>query len=77
MKTEIKYARDSNISLLRSNPVFKIRKRVAKGGKLKDLSSSQFGDNLKTLISKKMYSFNKKVSIGSFVSALDSLNINV
>ena len=42
MKTEIQYARDSSISLPRSNPVFKIRKRVAKGGKLKELSSSQF-----------------------------------
>ena len=29
MKTEIQYARDSSISLPRSNPVFKIRKRVA------------------------------------------------
>ena len=77
MKTEIQYARDSSISLPRSNPVFKIRKRVAKGGKLKDLSSSEFGDNLKTLISKKISSLNKKVSIASFVSALDSININV
>ena len=74
MKTEVQYSRDSSISLPRNNPVFKIRKRKGKGEKLKDLSPLEFGENLKILISKKMSSLDKKVTIASFVSVLDAMN---
>lgn len=73
LKTEVQYSRDSSISLPRNSPVFKIRKRKSKGDKLHDLTAEEFGSNMKTLISKKLSAVDKKVTIESFVSALDSL----
>ena len=74
MKTEVQYSRDSSIYLPKNNPVFKIRKRKGKGEKQQDLSPLEFGENLKILISKKISSLDKKVTIASFVSVMDSMN---
>ena len=66
-------SRDSSISLPRNNPVFRIRKRRGRAEKMQDLTPIEFGDNLKILISKKVSSLDKKVTIDNFVSALESL----
>lgn len=70
---EVQFSRDSSISLPRNNPVFKIRKKAAIGGKFQDLTPREFGENLKILISKKISSMDKKITIANFVSVLDSL----
>ena len=75
MKMEVQYSRDNSLSLPRNNPVFKIRKKKAKGAgqKMQDLSPEEFGENLKILISKKFSSMNKTVSIETFVSTMESM----
>ena len=67
MKMEAQYVRDSCISLPKSNPVFCIRKRRAKGDKLWDLTPQEFGENLQILISKKVSALNKSVTNANFV----------
>ena len=74
LKIEVQYSRDSSISLPRNNPVFRIRKRKGKGEKLQDLTPLEFGENLKILISKKISALDKKVTIASFVSVMDSMH---
>ena len=73
MKMEVQYSTDSCLSIPRSNPVFRIRKRKAKGKMMQDLTPQEFGDNLKVLISKKVSALNKNVSIASFVTAMESM----
>ena len=73
MKMEVQYARDSSLTLPRTNQVFRIRKRIHKEDKLRDLTPEEFGENLKMLITKKLSSLDKKISIESFVSAMESL----
>ena len=75
IKMEVQYSRDSSLSLPKNNPVFRIRKKKAKGSvqKLQDLSPQEFGENLKILISKKFASMNRNVSIETFVSTMESL----
>ena len=75
MKMEVQYSRDSSLSLPKNNPVFRIRKKKAKGSvqKLQDLSPQEFGENLKILISKKFASMNRNVSIETFFSTMESI----
>ena len=73
MKMEVQYSRDSSLILPRTNLVFRIRKRRNKGGKMQDLTPEEFGENLKMLITKKVSPLDKKISIESFVNAMESL----
>ena len=41
--------------------------------KMQDLTPDEFGENVKKLITKKVYSLDKKISIEYFVSAMESL----
>jgi hypothetical protein len=72
MKMEVQYARDTSRSIPRSNPVFKIRATVKKGQKSHELSSLEFGENLKSLIAKKCAASGKAISITSFISDMYS-----
>ena len=73
MKMEVQYSRDSSLTLPRTNPVFRIRKRINKGGKMQDLTPEEFGENFKMLITKLVSSLDKKISIESFLYAMESL----
>ena len=73
MKMEVQFSRDSSLSLPKNSPVFRIRKKRAKGEKMQDLSPEEFGENLKTLISKKFSAMNKNVSIETFVSTMEAM----
>ena len=73
MKMEVQYSRDSCLSLPKNNPVFRIRKKRAKGEKMQDLSPEEFGENMKILISKKFSAMNKNVSIETFVSTMEAM----
>ena len=73
MKMEVQYARDTSMSIPRSNPIFQIRTKKQQGKKARDLTAEEFGENLKSLINKKMAAMGKEVSIADFVSTLDTL----
>ena len=73
LKIEVQYARDSSLTLPRSNLIFRIRKKSHKEGKMQDLTYEEFGENLKKLLTKKVSSLDKKISIDNFVSALESI----
>lgn len=73
MKTEVQYAKDSCISLPKTNPVFRIWKRRAKGDKLQDLTPQEFGENLEIFISKMVSALKKSVTIANFLFVMDLL----
>ena len=60
LKIEVQYARDSSLTLPRSNLIFRIRKKSHKEGKMQELTSEEFGENLNILLTKKVSSLNKK-----------------
>ena len=63
MKMEIQYARDTNRSLPRSNPIFRIRTSKVPGKKSRELTAED----------KKTKAANKGVSINEFVETLKSM----
>ena len=73
MKMEIQYARDTSLSVPKTNPIFRIRTPKVHGKKATDLSAEAFGENLKTLISKKVAAAGKTISIQEFMQAMDTL----
>ena len=73
MKMEIQYARDTSLSIPRNNPVFRIRKQKSARKKAQELSAFEFGENLKSLITKKNAAMGKEVTIEDFISTLDSM----
>ena len=73
MKMEIQYARDTSLSIPRKNPVFRIRKQKSARKKAQELSAFEFGENLKSLITKKNAAMGKEVTIEDFISTLDSM----
>lgn len=50
MKKEVQFARDSSITLPRTNSLFKIQVSACAGGKRRDKTSHEFGDALKTYL---------------------------
>ena len=54
MKTEVMYARDTSLSVPKTNPVFRIRTMKVHGKKSRQLTPEEFGDNLKILLNKNL-----------------------
>ena len=75
MKIEVMYARDTSLSVPKSNPIFRIRTMKIHGQKSRQLNSCEFGDNLKTLLDKKANALNTKITIKDFVDKLDSVKV--
>ena len=73
MKTEVMYARDTSLSVPKSNPVFRIRTMKIQGQRTRQLTPREFGDNLKILMDKKIAACGRSVSIKDFVGKIDSL----
>ena len=73
MKTEVMYARDTSLSVPKTNPVFRIRSQKIHGQKTRQLSYSEFGENLKILMDKKMEAIGKTISIKAFADKIDDL----
>ena len=67
MKTEVQYARDTSLSIPRSNVVFKTRAPKTADNKFRDLAASEFGTNLKTLNTKKSAAAGKLITVQDFV----------
>ena len=70
MKTEVMYARDTSLSVPKTNPVFRIRTMKVHGKKSRQLTPEEFGDNLKILLNKKIEALGKSVSIKAFVEKI-------
>ena len=73
MKTEVMYARDTSLSVPKSNPVFRIRNMKVHGEKARQLTPQEFGDNLKNLMNKKLEALGKSVLIKAFVEQIDAI----
>ena len=73
MKTEVMYARDTSLSVPKSNPVFRIRSLKVHGKKSHQLTPAEFGANLKILMDKKIQALDKNISIKVFVDKLDAM----
>ena len=73
MKTEVMYARDTSLSVPKSNPVFRIRSLKIHGQKSHQLTPAEFGQNLKILMEKKIQALDKNISIKLFVDKLDTM----
>ena len=73
MKMEIQYARDTSLSVPKTNRVFHIRAPKVPGMKASDLSAEELNENLKTLISKTIAAAGKFISIQKFMQAMDTL----
>ena len=57
MKIKVQYARDGSLTLPRSNLKFRIKRKSYKEGLMQDLTYEEFGENLKILLTKKVYIF--------------------
>ena len=73
MKMEVQYARDTSLSIPKSNPLFRIRTFKQVGKKARDLSAQEFGENLKQVINKKLAACGKEVTVSDFIGTLDTL----
>ena len=73
MKTEVMVARDTSLSLPKSNPVFRIRTMKMQGKKTRQLKPEEFGENLKILLNKKLEAVDKSVTIKAFVDQIDAI----
>ena len=71
MKLEIMFARDTRLSVPKSNSVFRIRTMKVQGKKSRQLSSQEFGNNLKMLLDMKCSALDKTISIKTFIQKLD------
>ena len=73
MKLEIMFARDTSLSVPKSNSVFRIRTMKVQGKKSRQLSSQEFGNNLKMLLDIKCSALDKTISIKTFIQKLDDI----
>ena len=73
MTTEVMYARDTSLSVPKTNPVFRIRTMKVHGMKSRQLTPKEFGDNLKVLLNKKFEALDKSVSLKTFVEKIDAI----
>ena len=71
----MQYARDSSLTLPRSNLVSSIRKKSHKKGKMQDLTYEEFGENLKILLTKKVSSLDKKYPLTTLYLLLNQLQL--
>ena len=74
MKVEIQVARDTSLSLPKSSSIFCIRTSKTPGKSSRDLKPIEFGQNLKTLLDKKLSAAGKVITIATFMENLNKIS---
>ena len=70
LKMEVQYARDTSLSLERKNPVFNIMIKKLGESKQRQMNATEFGENIKILLSKKLTAVDNVISVARFVNSL-------
>ena len=74
MKIEVQVARDTSLSIPKSSSIFRIRKSKTPGEKSRELKPEEFGQNLKTLLDKKLSAAGKVTTIATFMENLSKIS---